>query len=174
MITEASKKVLYAAVGAPVVTVRKIGERITGASDKVGDLRDRVSEELTKELDAWAQEGEKLILKIREREGVEDFVEDLTDRVDLDQIQEHVGKLREYLDEMLQSWRSSFKPAAPERIEVAGEPAAKAPATPAEKPAAKKPAAEKPAAKKPAAAKPAAKKPVAKKPAAKKSTTSAA
>jgi hypothetical protein len=168
MITEASKKVLYAAVGAPVVTARKIGERITGASDKVGDLRDRVSEELTKELDAWAQEGEKLILKIREREGVEEFVEDLTDRVDLDQIQEQVGKLREHLDEMLQSWRSSFRPAAPEKIEVVGE--SEAPTAPAKKPAATRT----PAAKKPAAKKPAAKKPAAKKPAAKKSTTSAA
>jgi hypothetical protein len=167
MITETSKKVLYAAVGAPVVTARKISERITGASDKVGDLRDRVSEELTKELNAWAQEGEKLISKIREREGVEEFVEDLTDRVDLDQIQEQVGRLREHLDEMLQSWRSSFKPATPEKIEVVEEPAAT-------KPAATKPAAKKPAATKPAAKKPAAKKPAAKKPVAKKATTSAA
>ncbi|MFZ0492553.1 MAG: hypothetical protein WAM81_05045 [Acidimicrobiia bacterium] len=168
MITQASKKMLYAAVGAPVVTARKIGERITDAGDKVGDLRDRVSEEFTRELNAWAQEGEKLILKIREREGVEEFVEDLTDRVDLDQIQEQVGKLREHLDEMLQSWRSSFKPATPEKIEVVDEPAAKAPAprpVAAKKPAAKKPAA---TAKKPTASKPAAKKPAA------KPTTSAA
>lgn len=171
--TMESKKMLYAAVGAPVVTARKIGERITGAGDKVNDLRDRVSDELTKELNAWAKEGEKLILKIREREGVEEFVEDLTDRVDLDQIQEHVGKLREHLDEMLQSWRSSFKPATPQKIEVVDGPIAKvAPKKPvvAKKPAAKKPAARKPAttAKKPAASKPAAKKPAA------KSTTSAA
>jgi len=162
MITEASKKMLYAAVGAPVVTVRKLGERITGAGDRVSDLRDRVSDELTKELEAWAKEGEKLILKIREREGVEEFVEDLTERVDLDQIQERVGKLRENLDEMLQSWRTSFKPATPEKIEVVEE-------APAPKPAAKKPAAKAST----AAKKPAAKKPAAKKPAAKKTTSAA-
>ncbi len=172
MITETSKKVLYAAVGAPVVTARKLGERISGAGDKVTDLRDKVSDELTKELESWASEGEKLIQRIREREGVEDLVDDLADRVDLDQIQEHVGRLRENLDDLLQSWRSSFKPAAtpPQKIEVVEEP------KPA--PAPKKPAARKPAAKKTTAT--AAKKPAAKKtttttrkPAAKKTTSTA-
>jgi hypothetical protein len=160
MITEASRKMLYAAVGAPVVTARRLTERITGASDKVHDLRDRMSEELTKELDAWASEGEKLIQRIREREGVEDLVDDLAERVDLDQIQEHVGKLREHLDEMLQSWRSSFRPSVPEKVEVVEGPVVEKPAPAAKKPAAKKPAAS--TAKKPAAKKPAAKKPAAK------------
>ena len=166
MITEASKKMLYAAVGAPLVTARRLSERITGAGDKVQDLRDRVSEELTKELDAWAAEGEKLIQRIKDREGVEDLVDDLAERVDLEQIQEHVGKLREHLDEILQSWRSSFRPSTPEKVEVVEEEPAPA------KPVAKKPAAKKPAAKTTTPKKPAAKKPAAKKPAA-KSTTAA-
>jgi len=147
MIVEASKKMLYAAVGAPVVTARRVADRITGVSGKVHDLRDRMNEDLTKELDAWAAEGEKLIERVREREGVEELVDDLAGRVDLDQIQEQVGKLREHLDEMLQSWRSSFRPTpmTPQKVEVVE--------TPAPKPAAKKPAAKKTPAKKPAAKK---------------------
>lgn len=181
MIVETSKKMLYAAVGAPVVTARRVADRITGVSGKVHDLRDRMSDDLAKELDAWASEGEKLIERVMEREAVEGIVDDIVGRVDLDQIQEQVGKLRENLDEMLQSWRSSFRPepATPQKVEVVEEPAkkpaAKKPAakkTPAKKPATKKPAT---ATKKPAAKKPAAKKPAtaAKKPAAKKATTAA-
>ena len=190
MIVETSKKMLYAAVGAPVVTVRRVADRITGVSGKVHDLRDRMSDDLAKELDAWASEGEKLIERVMEREAVEGLVDDIVGRVDLDQIQEQVGKLRENLDEMLQSWRTSFRPApaTAQKVEVVEEPAkkpaAKKPATAAKKPAAKKAttAAKKPAAKKattaakkPAAKKPAAKKPAtaAKKPAAKKTTTAA-
>jgi hypothetical protein len=158
MITEASKKVLFAAVGAPVVTARRLTERITDASGKVHDLRGKMADELTKELDAWAAEGEKLIQRIREREGVEELVDDLAERVDLEQIQEHVGRLREHLDEMLQSWRASFRPATPQKVEVVEEPP-----TPA-KPATKKPAVAKksaPAKKPTPARKPPAKKPVA-------------
>ncbi|GBD85955.1 hypothetical protein BMS3Abin02_02376 [bacterium BMS3Abin02] len=182
MIIETSKKILYAAVGAPVVTARRFTERITDVSGKVHDLRDRMNEELTKELDAWAAEGEKLIERIREREGVEELVDDLAGRVDLDQIQEQVGKLREHLDDILQSWRNSFRPTptTPQRIEVVEEPspkpaAAKKTTTAAKKPAAKTTPAKKPAAKKTttAAKKPAAKTTTAKKPAAKKTTTAA-
>jgi len=175
MIIETSKKMLYAAVGAPVVTARRVTERITDVTGKVHDLRDRMNEELSKELDSWASEGEKLIERVREREGVEELVDDLAGRVDLDQIQEQVGKLREHLDDILQSWRNSFRPTSttPQKIEVVEEPSPKPAA--AKKPAtAKAPAAKKAPAKKPATAKaPAAKKAPAKKPAAKQTTTAA-
>ncbi len=168
MIKETSKKVLYAAVGAPVMAARKVGERVTDMTSKAHDLRDKLTEDLAKELDEWAAEGQKLVEKIKEREAVEELVDDLTSALDLDQIQEQVGKLREQLDDMLQSWRSSFKPETGklEKVEVVEE-------KPAPKPAAKKTtttkstAAKKPAAKKTTTTKSTA----AKKPAAKKTTT---
>ncbi len=140
MIVDTTKKVLYAAVGAPVVTARKVSERLN-------DMSEKFTEDFNKEYDLWAEEGEKVVAKVTDRQAVEEFVEDMGARMDFDQIQEQVGKLREQLDDMLSNWRSSFRPES-EKAE---------PAKPAEKPAAKKPAAKKPAAKKPAAKKPAAK-----------------
>lgn len=153
MIAETSKKVFFAAVGAPVVAARKLSERVTEMSGKL-------SEDLSKEYDLWAKEGEKVVTKVTDRKAVEEFVEDLGAKMDFDQIQEQVGKLREQLDDMLSNWRSSFRPAT-EKVEPA-----KAVATPAAKPAAAKTttAAKKPAAKTTTAAK---------KPAAPKASTTA-
>ena len=82
----------------------------------------------------------------RNRRTVEEFVEDMGAKMDFDQIQEQVGKLREQLDDMLSNWRSSFRPATEKAEPV--KPAAKK-ATTAKKPAAKKTTtAKKPAAKK--------------------------
>ncbi|MCJ7754044.1 MAG: hypothetical protein MUP13_05740 [Thermoanaerobaculales bacterium] len=154
MIADTTKKVLFAAVGAPVVAARKLSERVT-------DMSGKLSEDLSKEYDLWAKEGEKVVTKVTDRKAVEEFVEDLGAKMDFDQIQEQVGKLREQLDDMLSNWRSSFRPAT-EKVEPV-----KAVATPAAKPAAKKTttAAKKPAAKKTTTA--------ARKPAAKKTTTAA-
>jgi uncharacterized protein YdbL (DUF1318 family) len=130
-----TKNVLYAAVGAPVVAARKV-------SDQVNSLRGRVSKETAnytkaanKALDDWATEGEKLVSRISEGK----VVEEISQKVDLDQAKEQVGKLRDQLEDMLATWRHSFRP---EKVEDKVE---------ADKPAAEKPGAEKPAAKKPAA-----------------------
>ncbi|MDH3190979.1 MAG: hypothetical protein OEM39_10160 [Acidimicrobiia bacterium] len=154
-----AKNVLYAAVGAPVVAARMV-------NDAVGDLRTRISKETSdytkvvgKALDQWASEGEKVVTRVTDTKAVEE----LTARVDLDQAKEQVGKLRTQLEDMLATWRSSFRP---EKSETTMEPMS-SPTAPA-KPAAKRPAAKKTAAKKPAARKPAAKKTAARKPAAKK------
>lgn len=173
-----AKNVLYAAVGAPVVAARKV-------SDTVGGLRNKITEEATdygkvaeKAMQAWAVEGEKVVSRVTDNERVEE----LASRVDLDQAKEQVGKLRTQLEDMLDTWRSSFRPERTvEKVEVteAQKPAAKAaPAkTAAKKPAAKKPAAKTAAkttaAKKPAARSTTAKKPAAKANAAKATTTSA-
>ena len=184
-----AKNVLYAAVGAPVVAARKV-------SDSVGTLRTKINEEAgdytkvaTKTVDDWAKEGEKLVSRVADNEKVEE----LASRVDLDQAKEQVGKLRTQLEDMLDTWRSSFRPEkSVTKVEVteATKPAAKEPAaksstakpaaksttvkaTTTKKPAAKKPAAKKPVAKTSTAKKPAAKtaaKPAAKQPAAKSST----
>ena len=169
MMVNTTKKVLYAAVGAPVVAARKLSERVTEMSGKL-------TEGLGKEYDLWAKEGEKVVTKITDRTAVEEFVEDIGARVDFDQIQEHVGKLREQLDDMLSNWRSSFRPTTEKAQPVV--PAAKD-TTAAKKPAVKKTttAAKKPAVKKTttAAKKPAVQEAVtaAKKPAATKASTTA-
>jgi hypothetical protein len=170
-----AKNVLYAAVGAPVVAARKL-------SGTVGALRSKINEEAgdytkiaTKTVDDWAKEGEKLVSRVADNEKVEE----LASRVDLDQAKEQVGKLRTQLEDMLDTWRSSFRPEKTvTKVEVTEttKPAAKT--STAKKPAAKTSTAKKPvakaAAKKPAAKTSTAKKPVAKaaakKPAAKTST----
>lgn len=147
-----AKNVLYAAVGAPVVAARKV----TGA---VGDLRVKLNEETAdytkvagKAFESWASEGEKVVARVSDNKTVEE----ITAKVDLDQVQEQVGKLRTQLEDMLSTWRASFRPAqAGEKVTVsatATPAAAKTTATKASttKPAAKKAAAKKPAAKKPA------------------------
>ncbi len=152
-----AKNVLYAAVGAPVVAARKV-------NDVVGDLRTRITKETNdygkvagKTIDQWASEGEKVVTRMTDNKTVEE----LAARVDLDQAKEQVGKLRTQLEDMLVTWRSSFRP---ERAETMATAATSAPAA---KPATKATAAKKPAAKKPAAKKPAARTSSAKAPAAK-------
>jgi hypothetical protein len=122
-----AKNVLYAAVGAPVVAARKV-------SDQVSTLKGRFSEETTnytkaanKTIDEWATEGEKVVAGIREGK----VVEEIAQKVDLDQAKEQVSKLRDQLEDMLATWRQSFRP---EKAEEA------APEESAEKPASAKPA----------------------------------
>jgi len=126
------KSVIYAAVGAPVVAARKVGE-------KVSDLRAKLSDEATgygktaeKAIDSWAVEGEKVVGRLSEG----NVVDELTSKVDLEQAKEQVSKLRDQLEDMLATWRTSFRPEkAGEKTEVSEVKA------PAKKPAARKPAA---------------------------------
>jgi hypothetical protein len=141
-----AKNVLYAAVGAPVVAARKM-------TDQVSNIRGRVSKETSdytdmasKTIDEWANEGEKVVSRISEGK----VVEEISSKVDLDQAKEQVSKLRDQLEDMLATWRQSFRP---EKVEVTAE----VKTTPAKKPAAKTTTAKKPAAKAAAAKKPAAK-----------------
>jgi hypothetical protein len=147
-----AKNVLYAAVGAPVVAARKV-------SDQVNTLKGRFSAETTsyteaanKTIDEWATEGEKVVSGIREGK----VVEEISQKVDLDQAKEQVSKLRDQLEDMLATWRHSFRPekaeeAASDRPTDKTTASKPATTTTASKPAttttAKKPAAKKPAAK---------------------------
>ena len=171
-----TKKALYAAVGAPMVAMKRAGDALKELSekltDRVGDMGEKLTGDARKEFELWAEEGEKLVSKISEQK----VVEDLSARVDLDEIQERVGKLRDQLEDILSSWRESFSPGEVVEkpvVEVAAKrPATKTAAAAAETAPARKPAAKKPAtkttttaAKKPAArtaAKPAAEQPAAK------------
>ena len=133
-----AKSVLYAAVGAPVVAARKV----TG---QVGVIKDKVSKETADytnvantTIDDWATEGEKVVSRISEGK----VVEEISAKVDLDGAKEQVSKLRDQLEDMLATWRQSFRP---EKTVPAAKPEVK-PAS-AAKPAAKKPAAKTSAAK---------------------------
>src|SRR3970282_1004229 len=104
--TMKTTNILYAAVGAPVVAARKVG-------DKVGDLRSKLSEEATgykqvaeKTLDKGEAEDEKIVSRVADGK----VVDEITAKVDLDQAKEQVSKLRDQLEDMLATWRTSFRP----------------------------------------------------------------
>ena len=140
-----AKNVLYAAVGAPVVAARKVSDQVSDFRGKVSKETAGYTEKAEKAIDGWAAEGEKVVSQISEGK----VVEEISQKVDLDQAKEQVSKLRDQLEDMLATWRQSFRP------EQAAETGGKAPAgktTGATKTAAK-PAAKKPAAKKTSAAK---------------------
>jgi hypothetical protein len=153
------KSVFYAAVGAPVVVARKVGDKTSEVYGKINDRATGYGETAGKTIDSWAVEGEKVVVRVKEG----NVVDEITSKVDLDQAKEQVGKLRDQLEDMLDTWRHSFRP------EKAEEKETKAPEKKAEpKPAAKKPAAKKPAAKSTESKSPAAK--TTKSPAAEKSS----
>ncbi len=101
-----AKNVLYAAVGAPVVAARKVGTRATDLSTKLSEQANQYSQSLEEALDSWATEGEKMVTRIRQGK----VVDELTSKVDLDQAKEQVSKLRDQLEDMLSTWRASFRP----------------------------------------------------------------
>ena len=119
-----AKNVLYAAVGAPVVAARKL-------TDQVNEIKGKVSKETTsytkvanEAIDGWAVEGERVVSGIREGK----VVEEISQKVDLDQAKEQVSKLRDQLEDMLATWRQSFRPEKAEDNGSAAKPAAKKPA----------------------------------------------
>ena len=75
-------------------------------------------------LDGWAVEGEKVVLSVKDRK----VVDDITAKVDLDQAKEQVSKLRDQLEELLATWRTSFRPEKTEVKETKEAPAKEAPA----------------------------------------------
>jgi hypothetical protein len=120
-----AKNVLYAAVGAPVVAARKL-------TDQVNEIRGKVSKETAsytkvanEAIDGWAVEGEKVVSGIREGK----VVEEISQKVDLDQAKEQVSKLRDQLEDMLATWRQSFRPEKTDSPGPTDKPAAKKPAT---------------------------------------------
>ena len=154
-----AKKYIYAAVGAPVVVAKSTQERVEEIRDKIEENFKSFGNDAQKRIDTWATEGETTVGRLTDTKSIDD----LTTRVDFDQVQEQVNKLRDQLEDLVATWRSNFRPATEAPAKVEEKPVAQAPAA---KPAAKKPAAKAPAAKKPAAKKPAAKATAAKKPAA--------
>ncbi len=138
-----TKSVLYAAVGAPVVAAKAVSERVGDLRQKLASEKTDLSKSAEKAIANWAAEGEKVVTRITEGK----VVDEITAKVDFDQAKEQVTKLRDQLEDMISTWRHSFRPDRP----VTGAPSEDVKATTAKKPAAKTSAAKKPAAKKPAA-----------------------
>jgi hypothetical protein len=158
-----AKNVLYAAVGAPVVAARKVTEQVNALKGRVSEETTSYGEMASKAIDEWAAEGEKVVSRISEGK----VVEEITQKVDLDQAKEQVSKLRDQLEDMLTTWRQSFRPEKTAKVEAvthapettaakttaanstaAKKPAARAAATSATKTSAAKTAKSSPAAKK--------------------------
>ncbi len=133
-LTDTSKKAAYAVMGAPVVAGRRIA-----------DYAGKVGKSLQKEFEAWVAEGERLSGEVREGK----MVSEIKERVDLDQLQGRVEKLKDQLEDVLTNWRETFKPGQ-DKTEADKPKATKKPVA---KSVAKKTAVKKPAAKKDAAAK---------------------
>jgi hypothetical protein len=131
-----AKSVLYAAVGAPVIVARKVSDQVSTLKGRFSEEKASYTETANKTLDEWAAEGEKVVSGIREGK----VVEEISHKVDLDQAKEQVGKLRDQLEDMLATWRQSFRP---EEADEAKDEKAEKPVTskPATKTTASKPAA---------------------------------
>jgi len=172
------KDVLYAAVGAPVAAAKAVNARFETLRKALGERTEDLTDRFEKLVEEWAEEGRQVVGKVSDGK----VVDELAAKVDFDQAREQVGKLRDQLEEMLATWRQSFRPEGEvaeteaEKTEEKKAPAAKAPAkkTTATKATAKKaPATKKPAAKAPAKKTTAAKTTAAKTTAAKTTTAKA-
>lgn len=177
-----TKKYLYAAVGAQVAVAKSAQTKLEELMSKLNENATSASSDVKGRIDVWAGEGEKFLSQVTDTKAIDE----ITSKVDFDQMQTQVHKLRDQLEDIVSTWRANFRPESKpaETVTVSDStPAAEKPA--ATKPAAKKPAAKSTAskstasksstakttaAKKPAAKKPAAKSTAAKKPAAQKAS----
>lgn len=114
-----AKNVLYAAVGAPVVAARKVAEAITELRSSLNKEADTLGRTANKRVAVWANEGEKLVNKITDAK----MVDELTSKVDFDQVSTQVSKLRDQLEDMLATWRASFRPEKLPTVRVEASPA---------------------------------------------------
>lgn len=164
-----TKKLLYAAVGAPVVAAKNAQARVDEIRVKLGENAGSLTKDLESQLEQWAAEGEVLLGRI----GDSKAVDELTERMDLDQVQEQVGKLREQLEDLLDTWRSNFRPGS-ERTEGSPVPQPRSAAVPAERTGDAPTATPEPPSGKAPAQKQGSQKSTAKKPTAKKPTSTKA
>ncbi|MBA3361001.1 MAG: hypothetical protein H0T94_05975 [Acidimicrobiia bacterium] len=133
-------KALYAAVGAPVVGARKVGEQVEEIRTRLGKEASSFSKTAAKRFNTWATEGEKLLGRLTDAK----VVDDIASRVDFDQVSTQVNKLRDQLEDLLATWRTSFRPEKLPTVKVeASTDGVKFETIPAKKPAARKPAAKK-------------------------------
>ncbi|HEX2155282.1 MAG TPA: hypothetical protein VHL52_15055 [Acidimicrobiia bacterium] len=101
-----TKDVLYAAVGAPVAAAKALNARLESLRNEMESRTDGLSDLAQKKVDEWAIEGRQVMDKVSDGK----MVDELTAKVDFDQAREQVHKLRDQLEDMLATWRTSFRP----------------------------------------------------------------
>ena len=130
-----AKKALYAAVGAPVVTYRVASEAVSELRARFNKEANSLSETAQRNMSKWATEGEKVWNRLSDAKVVDEFAS----RVDFDQVSTQVNKLRDQLEDLLATWRSSFRPEKLPTIKAeASAEGVKFETIPAKKPAARK------------------------------------
>jgi hypothetical protein len=107
---EIAAKAVYAAIGAPVVTGRKIR-----------DFGMQFADDTAAAFDEWADEGRKVTERLQDQKVVEVVQEDF------EHLQVQVEKLRDQLEDVLSTWRENFVP-APHTTEPPAKATAKKPA----------------------------------------------
>ncbi|MGQ0847611.1 MAG: hypothetical protein ACT4OP_00560 [Actinomycetota bacterium] len=142
-----AKTVLYAAVGAPVVAARKVGDRVNEIRTTLNREAGSLGKTANKRMSVWANEGEKVVNRVTDAK----MVDELTAKVDFDQVSNQVHKLREQLEDLLATWRSSFRPERLPTVKVeASTEGVKFETVPAQRTASQKSSGQKPARKAPA------------------------
>ncbi len=145
-----AEKVLYTAVGAPLVSYRKASERVADMRTRFTKEANSMTKTASKRMSLWATEGEKMINKLSDAK----VVDDIASRVDFDQVSTQVNKLRDQLEDLLATWRSSFRPEKLPTVKVeASSEGVKFQTIPAKKATAKSTAAKKTGARKATTAK---------------------
>jgi len=156
-----TKKYLYAAVGAQVAIAKSAQTKLEELMSKLNENATTASTDAKGRIDIWAGEGEKFLSQVTDTKAIDE----ITSKVDFDQMQTQVHKLRDQLEDIVSTWRANFRPESRPAVTVTvtdSEPVAPtttakttATTTAAKKPAAKKPAAKSTTAKATAAKKPA-------------------
>jgi hypothetical protein len=130
-----AKRALYAAVGAPVVALRMASEAATEVRARLNKEANSFGKNAQTRMDKWANEGEKVWNRLSDAKVVDEFAS----RVDFDQVSTQVNKLRDQLEDLLATWRLSFRPEKLPTIKAeASSDGVKFETIPAKKPAARK------------------------------------
>lgn len=117
-----AKNAMYAAVGAPIVAARALNARLEHLREEMESRGEGLSDRAQHVLDEWSREGREAMEKVSDGK----VVDEVAAKVDFDQAKEQVGKLRDQLEEMLSTWRTSFRPETGDQAPVPPGPAAKA------------------------------------------------
>lgn len=117
-----AKNAMYAAVGAPIVAARALNARLEHLREEMESRGEGLSDRAQQVVEEWSREGREAMEKVSDGKVVDEFAA----KVDFDQAKEQVGKLRDQLEEMLSTWRTSFRPENGEQAPARPDPAAKA------------------------------------------------
>lgn len=99
-------QLLYAAVGAPIATAKHLGTRVDRLRSEVEKRSEGFTGSAGKQIELWADEGRQVVARMSDGK----MVDELAAKVDFDQAREQVTKLRDQLEDMLATWRTSFRP----------------------------------------------------------------